>query len=214
MRSAGSRPWLTGCLKCPTPPLHLVVTTGSATSAVRTPSHQVAFAAINLRRPYSAPPVNHKRLLVCRSSFHFNLFVGFFFLFSQQPTRRSNRSHPTHPRSQVWKRAPTTAWLWWSGTSHQTVRAQAGAPTPRCWPWLDGSRRPMGNLLWGAMLACRGRATSPSSKGSSAKETSEVFNVYMYRNFLLTNKRLWNHYECAAHMSTATTNYYWLYLWY
>lgn len=32
--------------------------------------------------------------------------------------------------------------------------------------------------------------------------------------FLLTNKRFWNHYECAAHMSTAPANYYWLYLWY
>lgn len=30
----------------------------------------------------------------------------------------------------------------------------------------------------------------------------------------LTCWRFWNHYECAAHMSTAPANYYWLYLWY
>lgn len=64
MRSAGSRLWLTGCLTRPSPPLHLAATTGSATSTVRTPSHQVAFAVINLWRPYSVPPVNHKRRFV------------------------------------------------------------------------------------------------------------------------------------------------------
>lgn len=144
---------------------------------------------------------------------HFSFCLVFFL--PQQPTRKSNLSHPTRPRSQVWKKAPTTAWLWWSGTSHQTVRPRAGVPTPRCWPWLDGSRRPIGTRLRGATPACRGPATSPSSKGSLGKETSEVLNVYMYFFFfLLTNKGFWNHYECAAHMSTAPANYYWLYLWY
>lgn len=38
----------------------------------------------------------------------------------------------------------------------------------------------MGTLLREAMLACHGRATSPSSKGSSGKETSDVLNVYIY----------------------------------
>lgn len=41
----------------------------------------------------------------------------------------------------------------------------------------------MGTLLQEAMLACHGRATSLSSKGSSGKETSDVLNVYIYLNF-------------------------------
>lgn len=142
---------------------------------------------------------------------HFSLCLVFFL--PQQPTRKSNPSHPTRPRSQVWKKAPTTAWLWWSGTSHQTVRPRAGVPTPRCWPWLDGSRRPIGTRLRGATPACRGPAISPSSKGSLGKETSEVLNVYMYIFFFcspikgfgtITNVQR----TCRRHRQTTTDYIY------
>lgn len=91
---------------------------------------------------------------------------------SQQPFRRSNPYH-THLGAEAWKEGPTTVWPLWLETSHQTVQLEAEAPTPRCWPQLDGSRTSTRTLLWGATPACQGLATSLSSKSSSGKGTSE-----------------------------------------
>lgn len=205
-RSAGSRLWLTGCLTCPSPPLHLAATTGSATSVVRTPSHQVAFAVINLGRPYSAPPVNHKRLFVLPLMLPLLSLSATYQkikpLTSRMPALKSLEKGSNYcvtlvvgdksSDSQAPSRSSDPPLLTLAGWQQEAN----GDSAPRSYASLP---RPCNKSVFKRFFGKR--------------DLWGVKCVYVSK-FLLTNKRFWNHYQCAAHMSTATTNYYWLYLWY